>query len=215
MILKQLIRYENAPALEATWVEIITLPQQEIEPGVVDMVLRKQELVVKCQAYSNHPEQMAMLRADLGADAAQYEDLIAEVEATYVPPESEPIGVRQAAAWECIKVERDRRKFLGVRVGQNWFHSDDSSRIQQLALVMMGASMPSGLQWKVLTLTPPPVFVEMTPSLAQAIFQATALSDQAIFAAAESHRIAMEASESPEVYDFSGGWPATIYDEGL
>ena len=86
MILKQLIRYENAPALEATWVEIITLPQQEIEPGVVDMALRKQEVVVKCQAYSHHPEQMAMLRADLGADAAQYEDMIAEVAATYVPP---------------------------------------------------------------------------------------------------------------------------------
>lgn len=95
MILKQLIRYENAPALEATWVEIITLPQQEIEPGVVDMVLRKQELVVKCQAYSHHPEQMAMLRADLGAGAAQYEDLIAEVEATYVPPAPEPEPVPQ------------------------------------------------------------------------------------------------------------------------
>lgn len=116
------------------------------------------------------------------------------------------------AAWEAIKRERDRRKFLGVKAGAQWFHSDDSSRIQQLALVMMGASMPSGLQWKVLTLTPPPVFVEMTPALAQAIFQATALSDQAIFAAAEAHRVAMEASEYPDAYDFSSGWPATIYD---
>lgn len=213
MILKQLIRYENAPALEATWVEIITLPQQEIEPGVVDMVLRKQELVVKCQAYSNHPEQMAMLRADLGADAAQYEGMIAEVEATYAPPEPEPIGVRQAAAWERIKAERDRRKYLGVKAGAHWFHSDDASRIQQLALVMMGANIPAGLQWKTLTLTPPPVFVEMTPALASGIFQATAAIDQAIFAAAEAHRIAMEASPTPEDYDFSAGWPATIYDE--
>ena len=71
MILKQLIRYENAPALEATWVD-------------------ENDVVIKCQAYSNHPEQMAMLRADLGADAAQYESLIAEVEATYVPPEPIP-----------------------------------------------------------------------------------------------------------------------------
>ena len=66
MILKQLIRYTNADAIEATWVD---------ENGVV----------IKCQAYSN--AQMAMLRADLGADAAQYESLIAEVGATYVPPE--------------------------------------------------------------------------------------------------------------------------------
>ena len=67
MMLKQVIRYTNAYALEATWVD-------------------ENDVVIKCQAYSHHPEQMAMLRADLGADAAQYESLIAEVEATYAPP---------------------------------------------------------------------------------------------------------------------------------
>lgn len=76
MILKQVIRYENAPAIEATWVD-------------------ENDVVIKCHAYSNHPEQMAMLRADLGADAAQYEALIAEVEATYVPPAPEPVYVPQ------------------------------------------------------------------------------------------------------------------------
>ena len=74
MILKQVIRYPNAPAIEATWVD---------ENGVV----------IKCQAYSNG--QIAMLRADLGADAAQYASLIAEVAATYVPPEPQPIPVPQ------------------------------------------------------------------------------------------------------------------------
>ena len=69
MILKQIIRYENAPALEATWVD-------------------EADVVVKCQAYSNG--QMDMLRADLGGDAAAHEALIAEVEATYVPPEPVP-----------------------------------------------------------------------------------------------------------------------------
>jgi len=115
--------------------------------------------------------------------------------------------------WEAIKAERDRRKYLGVKVGAHWFHSDDPSRIQQLALVMMGAGIPPGLQWKTFTLTPPPVFVTMTQSLAQQIFQATALSDQSIFAVAESHKIAIEASDRPDLYDFSSGWPATIYDE--
>ena len=71
MILKQIIRYTNADALEATWVD-------------------ENDVVIKCHAYSNHPEQMAMLRADLGADAAQYEEMIAEVEATYVPPPPAP-----------------------------------------------------------------------------------------------------------------------------
>lgn len=67
MIVKQLIRYTNSDALEATWVD-------------------ENDVVIKCQAYSNHPEQMAMLRADLGTDAAQYEDLLAELEATYLSP---------------------------------------------------------------------------------------------------------------------------------
>lgn len=116
------------------------------------------------------------------------------------------------AAWERIKAERDRRKFAGVKVGAHWFHSDDSSRIQQLALVMMGSAIPAGLQWKTLTLTTPPVFVEMSPALAQGIFQATAASDAAIFAAAETHRIAMEASPNPESYDFNTGWPLSIED---
>lgn len=192
MILKQLIKYDNAPVLESTWVDA-------------------NDIVIKCRAYSSG--QMNELRADLGAAAAEYEALIAEIEATYVPPVPAPLADRQAAAWERIKAERDRRKFLGVKVGQHWFHSDDSSRIQQLALVMMGASLPTGLQWKVLTLTPPPVFVTMTPALAQAIFQATAANDAAIFAAAETHRLAMESSASPAAYNFSGGWPVSIEEE--
>ena len=114
--------------------------------------------------------------------------------------------------WERIKAERDRRRYLGVKVGAHWFHSDDPSRIQQLALAMMGAAIPAGLQWKTLTTTPSPVFVEMTPALAQGIFQSTAASDAAVFAAAEAHRIAMEASDTPESYDFSGGWPVSIED---
>ncbi len=77
MILKQLIHYTNADALEATWVD-------------------ENDVVIKCQAYSNG--QMDMLRADLGADAAQYESLIAEVEATYAPPVMPPIEQRRAAA---------------------------------------------------------------------------------------------------------------------
>ena len=74
MILQQLIRYTNVPAIEATWVD-------------------EDDVVIKCQAYSN--AQMDMLRADLGADAARYESLIAEVEVTYVPPEPPPIHVPQ------------------------------------------------------------------------------------------------------------------------
>jgi len=131
---------------------------------------------------------------------------------TLTPPPPGPLAERQVAAWGRIKQERDRRKYLGVKVGGHWFHSDDPSRIQQLALAMMGNAIPAGLMWKTLTATPPPVFVEMTPALAQGIFTATAASDAAIFAAAEVHRVAMEASATPESYDCSAGWPASIED---
>ena len=117
----------------------------------------------------------------------------------------------RATKWEAIKAERDRRKVLGVKVGDHWYHSDAESRIQQISLFVMGASVPP-IRWKTLTTTSPPVFVTMTQSIAAGIFQATAASDAAIFAAAETHRIAMEASPNPESYDFNTGWPLSVED---
>lgn len=110
MMLKQVIRYTNADAIEATWVRYDQLPDvdvpaspalydkdgNEVQPAV-DAHIKPGEVietVLKCHAYSN--AQMDMLRADLGADAAQYESLIAEVEATYVPPAPPSIEERIA-----------------------------------------------------------------------------------------------------------------------
>lgn len=93
MILRDVIRYDNAPAIEATWVD---------EDGNV----------VRCHAYSN--AQMDDLRADLGADAAEYEALIAEVEATYTPPPP-PSMEEQVQAFDAAlvahldQVARERR----------------------------------------------------------------------------------------------------------
>ena len=113
-----------------------------------------------------------------------------------------------AEAWARIKAERDRRKAGGVKVGAKWFHSDDGSRIQQMGLVMMGANIPANLQWKTMDGS----FITMTQALAGNVFAAAAASDQTVFAAAETHRVAMEASADPASYDYSGGWPK-IYGE--
>lgn len=103
-----------------------------------------------------------------------------------------------------IKSERDRRsQTLGYKVSTKWFHSDASSRIQQLALTMAGTSLPSGLMWKTLDGS----FIEMTPTLAKQIFQAALGSDSAIFTVAETHRTNLEASTTPETYDYLSGWP--------
>lgn len=114
----------------------------------------------------------------------------------------------QAAARNGIKAERDRRKAGGIEVGAKWFHSDDGSRIQQIGLVMTGASIPAGLQWKTMDGS----FITMTQALATSVFGAAAASDQVIFGAAETHRVAMEASADPASYDYSGGWPK-VYGE--
>lgn len=109
-----------------------------------------------------------------------------------------------AAMWGLIKAERDRRIQLGgYKVGDKWYHSDTFSRTQQMGLVLMGQTMPSGIQWKTMDGS----FVEMTPALASQIFQGAAASDIAIFAAAEQHKAAMEASADPGAYDFTSGWP--------
>jgi len=143
--------------------------------------------------------------------AEQYESLLAgQSSGKHIAADSGGFPILQdaprataAQVWEAIKAERDRRKAGGVKVGEKWFHSDDGSRIQQMGLVMMGANLPAGLQWKTMDGS----FITMTPALAQQVFTAQAASDQTIFAAAETHRVAMEASADPATYDYSTGWP--------
>lgn len=114
------------------------------------------------------------------------------------------LAAEQDKAWDAIKAERDRRQHAGVKVGANWFHSDADSRIQQLGLVLLGASIPAGTQWKTLTGS----FVTMTQTLAGQIFAATAMSDIAIFTAAEQHKAAMLQLADPRAYGLGAGWPA-------
>lgn len=136
-----------------------------------------------------------------------YEDLIYE-QGDPIPEKSVLdawIDVRiKADMWKLIQVERDRRKSGGVFVSGNWYHTDDTSRIQQLGLVMFGANMPNNIMWKTMAGN----FVLMTPTLALQIFQGVASSDIAIFATAEAKKTAMLASGSPGTYDYLTGWPA-------
>ena len=112
--------------------------------------------------------------------------------------------------WEAITAKREIVKTGGVKVTVNgadkWFHTDDPSRIQQIGLVMLGANLPPGLQWKTMDGS----FVTMTQALAGQVFQANAAHDQATFAAAEQHRVAMEASERPDLYNFNTNWPVVF-----
>lgn len=111
--------------------------------------------------------------------------------------------VKRELKWEEIKAERDRRKAGGIKVGEKWYHSDDTSRIQQLGLVMFGAGIPPNLMWKTMDGT----FIQMTQSLASQIFSSIAMGDQAIFKVAEQKKSSMESMADPADFVVAGDWP--------
>lgn len=123
--------------------------------------------------------------------------------------QDQPRDVIEARVIADIKEERDRRtQGGGYKVGAKWFHSDQFSRGQQLGLVLLGAGIPAGLQWKTMDGS----FVAMTQALAGQILAASAAADNAIFAAAEAHIAAVQKAPDPTDYDFSSGWPSSFGD---
>lgn len=124
------------------------------------------------------------------------------------PPQA-TLAQRRESVKERIKAFRDQRAVSGgYQVGGFWYHSDVFSRSQQMGLFMLGQNIPVGLEWK----TMPGSKVPMSSTLASQIFSAASASDVALFAAAETHLQNVDVSESPETYDFSGGWPP-VYGE--
>lgn len=138
-----------------------------------------------------------------------------------VVPKPAPAAAEvKASKWEAIKAERDRRKAGGFKVGTLWFHSDADSRIQHLGLkdkardlIAAGGVMTDNLTilgQSVLWKTMDGSFAQVTAQLAFDIVTAAGDLDARLFAAAETHRAAMEAAADPAAYDFSGGWPETF-----
>lgn len=113
---------------------------------------------------------------------------------------------KRLSLWEDIKFKRDHLQASGVKVGNYWFHSDTSSRIQQLGLVMMGSNIPPGLMWKTMS----GELVVMTQTLAMQIFMAQAAQDMTLFAVAENKRREMMLVQDPTSYDYESGWPETF-----
>lgn len=111
----------------------------------------------------------------------------------------------RATAWENIKALRTRVQSGGVEVEGKWFHTDTDSRVQQLALLSLGANLPP-IQWKTMDNT----FVELTPTLVQQIFAASIAREQAVFTRAETLRAQVLASDDPLAIDIGGGWPSSF-----
>ena len=113
--------------------------------------------------------------------------------------------VARATAITAIKAERDRRKFNGVYVSNQWIHTDTYSRTQWLGMVLMGANVPA-ISWTTMDSTS----ITTSQALAGAVFQAAAQLDVTLHAYAKGLITAVEASSDPASIDITTGWPATF-----
>lgn len=139
----------------------------------------------------------------------------------------DPAKLRAAAIarmTDAIKAERDRRQQEGgfLVAGEYWFHSDNSSRIQQMRLdkradelLAAGGSEADPIvvcgipvQWKLMDGT----FVPMTAGLAKQIGAAAEAQEALLFQVAETHIAAMAQSPEPAAYDYSSGWPTAFWE---
>lgn len=203
--------------LEVTWTEVVQLPDveipakpvlfdaegKEVQPAVEASTQPGGEKRTEIKHVSYHPTQLALLQADaatMGTPLDSVADMLADWVDSYEPPAPEVLS--PDARWAAIKAVRDRKTQTGgYKVGANWFHSDTFSRTQQMGLVMMGAGIPAGLQWKTMGGS----FVPMTQALAQQIFASAAMQDAALFAHAE-------ALKADPLADVESGWPATFQE---
>lgn len=114
---------------------------------------------------------------------------------------------QQDEMWERIKAKRTDNLRHGVYVKSvdKWFHTDDNSRTQYIALAVM-PRLPEKLAWKTMDNS----FVNMTKALLGELMEQMLVDEQADFANAERHKAAMEKSEHPLKYDYSDGWTANF-----
>ncbi|STZ09336.1 Uncharacterised protein [Moraxella caprae] len=117
---------------------------------------------------------------------------------------------QQDSIWKAIKQKRHTITRGGVYVKsvKKWFHTDDSSRTQYLALQIL-PELPSELMWKTMDNS----FVKLTKPLITELAMTILQAEQADFANAEKHRLAMLQAQNPLEYDYSKGWSA-IYEQG-
>ena len=102
-----------------------------------------------------------------------------------------------AVRWEKLKQHRDHLALEGgCFCAGKWFHSDLYSKQQQMALAMLGGSLPANLQWKTMDGS----YILLTPQIVADLFAAQIAREQLLFTIAETKRV-----DDTPVYE---GWPA-------
>ncbi|MHA0510219.1 DUF4376 domain-containing protein [Enterobacter kobei] len=106
-----------------------------------------------------------------------------------------------------IKAHRDNLSSDHINIDGIHFHSDISSRIQQITLTKMGkaGTVPAGLMWQTKNVG----LIELTNEIAAQFEDVTIAHDMRLFATALQHIAAIESLESINdvlAYDYSQGW---------
>lgn len=116
----------------------------------------------------------------------------------------------QAQVWERIKQKRHANTRGGVYVKSvdKWFHTDESSRTQYLAMQIM-PKLPDELMWKTMDGS----FIRLTKEILMQVAMTMMTQEQSDFANAERHRQLMLKAENPLEYDYSSGWSAVYGDK--
>lgn len=116
-------------------------------------------------------------------------------------------AAQQEEVWERIKAKRydNLRHGVYVKSAGKWFHTDDNSRTQYIALAVM-PRLPEKLAWKTMDNS----FVNMTKALLGELMEQMLIDEQADFANAERHKAAMLQAEHPLEYDYSDSWTANF-----
>lgn len=122
------------------------------------------------------------------------------------------LAYAKSMMWERIRVLRDQRSEMGYPADGKWWHNDAVSRTRVLGLMIMmlagGGQIPPGVVWKTMS----GELIQLTPQVITMMFQGAATYDVWMFAVAEQHRMAMEATPDPFTYNYSAGWPP-VYGE--
>lgn len=133
-------------------------------------------------------------------------EMTAEEIAEFEASRTESSDAIKARKWEEIKKYRDNLvENGGCKMGGHWYHSDTISRTRYLGLMMLGASIPAGNEWK----TMENGFVPITQTWVQQVFGALFAQDAALMDAGKAHKTALDASSDPASYDYTTGWPET------
>ncbi len=116
--------------------------------------------------------------------------------------------------WEQVKSLRDFKSEQGCKVGDKWYHNDVKSRTQWERM----ANKSDGLQptdiytvggqqvvWKTMDGT----FQPLTAGTIASVVAAFELQEALMFTHAESLKVALNASDTPEEVDIQSGWPET------